>query len=98
MMKGGVVQNHDLPRLECGQQTGLSPGFKHHSIASTVDCKSGTQLALTVGSNHVDASGAATCLERLESLAPLTPTVPILVTFIPPRFIDRDALGRWNGC
>jgi hypothetical protein len=93
MMKSGVIQNHHLSWHQCGQQTGFEPRFKHHTITGPGNWKRSLPLVLTVSGNHVDTSGSTTRPQCLKPLAPLTPAVSIVVTFIHPGFIDIDALG-----
>ncbi len=97
-VKGGVIQNHHLPRLQHGHQAGFHPGFKHHPITSPFNRERSQEVLSAPCRNHVDSSCSASSFECMEAFSARIPPVAILVSVVHACLIDVHPLCYRNCC
>ena len=92
VVKGSIVVQYNLPRLEHGHQTVLDIGLKERRRAVPFKNKGSNQRSLVQGVNNTDPLGAVARLLSPTWLPPQTPAVSQRFMIVDPGLIHIDQL------
>ena len=93
-MKGSVVQDHDLPFFQDGQQTLFKPGFDQQAVAIALEGTRCQNLLLTPRGDHRDAASPVSQAFAQAACAFAAPAVSRTQGVFHSGFIDIDSCCR----